>query len=305
MLACEACGHTWSPASGGSCPACLARGRGRDADGKLSPDPKYFDPTARKQGSTLSRGRPRRREPKPEKRKFCRRCDEEITVGDHRIFCEPCRLEQKRDTSLARYYRLKGESRCPWCAGPVSRSVLCDDCNARQRAKPTTDRELRIMKLSRRRLHATRKSRGRCIYCEAVNTTPYLGCRECMTDRSRYCAARRTSWQAARLCGRCGLARDKPNVATCTRCRAYKGIYIARKREGGRCACGGIVTEGRKMCPRCRAYARGAAAKHRAKRAAQSDAARRSRTQKRLAESSESSESAESVSDSEAGHALV
>ena len=128
------------------------------------------------------------------------------------------------------------------------------------------------MKLSRRRLHATRKSRGRCIYCEAVNTTPYLGCRECMAYRSRYCAARRTSWQAARLCGRCGLARDKPNVATCAdcriACRAYKGIYIARKREGGRCACGGIVTEGRKMCPRCLAYGRVAAKKHRAKRVA-------------------------------------
>ena len=35
VLSCEACGNTWSPASGASCPACLTRGRGRDADGKL------------------------------------------------------------------------------------------------------------------------------------------------------------------------------------------------------------------------------------------------------------------------------
>ena len=246
--------------------------------GKLSPDPRYFDPSARKQGSTLG-GRPRRREPKPEKRKDCKRCNTKITVGDHRIFCEPCRVEQKRDVSVGRYYRLKAESRCPWCAGPVSRSVLCDDCKALQRAKPTTDRELRIMKESRRRLWADRQALGKCVYCETPNTTRYLGCPECMTYRARYCAARRTSWQAARLCGRCGCARDQPNVATCTRCRAYKGIYRARKREGGRCSCGGFVTEGRKMCGRCSAYARGAAAKYRAKRAAQSDTVGRSRIQ--------------------------
>ena len=268
MLTCAACGHTWHPASGASCPACLARGRGRDADGKLNPDPRYFDPTARKQGSTLG-GRPRRREPKPEKRKNCRRCDVEITVGDYRIFCESCRVEQKRDTSLGRYYRLKAESRCPWCAGPVSRSVLCDDCKAKLRAKPTTDHELRIMKESRRRLWAARQARRLCVYCDAKNTTPYLGCQKCMTDRAEFCAARRTSWQAARLCGRCGCARDKPNVATCSRCRAYKGIYLAKKREGGRCSCGGSVTEGRKTCGRCREYARGAAAKYRARRAKQ------------------------------------
>ena len=270
MLSCEACGNTWSPASGASCPACLSRGRGRDADGSLNPDPRFFDPNARKQGSPLSRGRPRRREPKPEKRKFCKRCAAEIPVGDYRIFCAPCRVEQKRDVSVGRYYRLKAESRCPWCAGPTdreSRSVLCEACKARLRAKPTTDRELRIMKESRRRLWAARQSRRRCVYCDSPNSTPYLGCQGCMAYRAGSCADRRTSWQAARLCGRCGCARDKPNVATCTRCRAYKGIYIARKRQGGRCSCGGAVTEGRKMCGRCLAYARGAAAKYRAKRA--------------------------------------
>ena len=194
VLTCAACGHTWRPASGASCPACLARGRGRDADGKLNPDPRWYDPNARKQASTEAlMGRPRRREPKPEKHKFCKRCDEEITVGDHRIFCEPCRVEQKRDVSVDRYYRLKASSRCPSCTGPVSRSVLCDDCKALQRAKPTTDRELRIMKLSRRRLQATQKARGLCVYCEAPNTTQYLGCPECLTYRAGYCAARRTS----------------------------------------------------------------------------------------------------------------
>ena len=269
MLSCEACGNTWSPASGASCPSCLVRGRGRDADGKLLPDPRWYDPTARKQGSTLSRGRPRSSSPQPEREKFCRRCDTKLAPVDHRIFCEPCRVEQKRDTSLGRYYRLKGESRCPWCRSVVGDgSVLCHDCKARQRAKPTTDHELRIMKESRRRLWGRRQARGKCVYCDAPNTTPYLGCQECMTYRAVSCAARRTSWQAARLCGRCGLARDKPNVATCTRCRAYKGIYIARKREGGRCYCGGFVTEGRKMCGRCLAYGRVAAKKHRAKRAA-------------------------------------
>ena len=197
VLTCAACGHTWRPASGASCPACLARGRGRDADGKLSPDPRWYDPTARKQGSTLG-GRPRRREPKPEREKFCRRCDEKIAVGDHRIFCEPCRVEQKRDVSLGRYYRLKGESRCPCCTRPVSRSVLCDDCKALQRAKPPpTDRGLRMMKLSRRRLYATRKARGLCVYCEAPNTTQYLGCLKCRTYRlsAQSDAARRSRTQ--------------------------------------------------------------------------------------------------------------
>ena len=88
-----------------------------------------------------------RRKPKPEK--FCARCAEKIPVGDHKIFCEPCRVEQKRDVSLGRYYRLKSESRCPHCKAPVVSSVLCESCKARMRAKPTTDRELRMMKRSR------------------------------------------------------------------------------------------------------------------------------------------------------------
>ena len=45
-LTCAACGNTWHPASGASCPACLARGRGRDSDGKLKPDPRWYDPNA-------------------------------------------------------------------------------------------------------------------------------------------------------------------------------------------------------------------------------------------------------------------
>ena len=51
------------------------------------------------------------------------------------------------------------------------------------RAKPTTDRELRMMKRSRRTLHAGRQARGVCIYCEAPNTTQYLGCRDCRRYR--------------------------------------------------------------------------------------------------------------------------
>ena len=47
------------------------------------------------------------------------------------------------------------------------------------RAKPTTDRELRMMKRSRKTLQLGRQARGVCIYCEAPNTTQYLGCFEC------------------------------------------------------------------------------------------------------------------------------
>ena len=187
MLTCAACGNTWRPASGASCPACLARGRDRDADGKLKPDPRWYDPNAPRpsgsQASIEALRRSRTCEPKPEKHKYCKRCAEEITVGDHKSFCEPCRVEQKRDVSLARYYRLKSESRCPFCKAPVVSSVLCESCKARMRAKPTTDRELRLMARSRRRLHAGRKARSLCIYCEAPNTTQYLGCQECLTYR--------------------------------------------------------------------------------------------------------------------------
>ena len=187
MLTCAVCGCTWRPASGASCPACLARGRGRDADGKLLPDTRWYDPTARSSGMQASieaLRRPRVRKPKPEKHKYCRRCDEEITVGDHRIFCEPCRVQQTLDRSVARYYRLKAESRCPCCTAHVSRSVLCSSCKAKMRAKPTTARELRMMKRSRKTLHEERQARGVCIYCEAPNTTQYLGCAECLTYRS-------------------------------------------------------------------------------------------------------------------------
>ena len=52
------------------------------------------------------------------------------------------------------------------------------------RAKPTTDRELRMMKRSRKTLHEERQARGVCIYCEAPSTTQYLGCAECLTYRS-------------------------------------------------------------------------------------------------------------------------
>ena len=181
MLTCAACGNTWSPASGASCPACLARGRGRDADGKLLPDPRWFSPHAPRssgfQAWTEALRRPRFRKPKEEKRKFCKQCDEEITVGDQRSFCAPCLVEQHRDRATARYYRLKAESRCPYCTAPVSRSVVCcEDCKAKRQARPTTDRDKRMMKLSRKKLNATRKSRGQCCYCLAPNTTQYLGC---------------------------------------------------------------------------------------------------------------------------------
>ena len=190
MLTCAVCGNIWAPASGASCPACLARGRGRDADGTLEPDPRWYDPNAPRidgmQASleALRRAQLARRREKPEKHKFCKRCEEEITVGDHKRYCEACRVEQKRDTSLARYYRLKSESRCPWCKTPVSRSaVLCEACKAKIRAKPRTDRELLTMKRSRKRLHARRQARGRCVYCETPNTTKYLGCQKCLTYR--------------------------------------------------------------------------------------------------------------------------
>ena len=202
MLTCAACGNTWRPASGASCPACLARGRGRDADGKLKPDPRWYDPNARRddgmQASLAALRRSRRREPKPEKHKFCKRCEIAITVGDHKSFCESCRVEQKRDGSVARYYRLKAESRCPYCKTPVTGTVLCDDCKAKMRAKPTTDRELRSMKVSRQRLHARRQARGRCVYCEAPNTTQYLGCQECR----RYRLGEMRRWRLEAVAGR-------------------------------------------------------------------------------------------------------
>ena len=199
MLTCAACGNTWQPASGASCPACLARGRRRDADGTLAPDPRWYDPNAPRVDGMLASiealRRSRRREPKPEKHKYCKRCDEEITVGDRKSFCESCRVEQIRDTSLARYYRLKSESRCPFCKAPVVSSVLCESCKARMRAKPTTDRSRRAMKLSRQRMYARRKARGVCIYCEARNATQYRGCAECRTYLSgelrRYLAEKR------------------------------------------------------------------------------------------------------------------
>lgn len=167
---------------------------------------RWYDPTARSSGmqaslEALRRARGRRRgEPQPEKHKFCKRCDQKITVGDYKSFCEPCRVEQIRDISVDRYYRLKSESRCPSCTAPVSRSVLCEACKARLRAKPTTDRELRAMKLSRKRLHARRQARGVCIYCEAPNTTQYLGCPECLTYRSGE-LRRYTAKKAARRIG--------------------------------------------------------------------------------------------------------
>ena len=47
-----------------------------------------------------------------------------------------------------------------------------------------------MMNLSRRRRHAARKARGLCVYCEAPNTTPYLGCLKCRTYFAGYLAAR-------------------------------------------------------------------------------------------------------------------
>ena len=203
MLTCAACGNTWSPASGASCPACLARGRGRDADGKLLPDPRWFSPHAPRssgfQAWTEALRRPRFRKPKEEKHKYCKRCAEEITVGDQRSFCAPCLVEQHRDRATARYYRLKAESRCPYCLAPVSRSVVCcEDCKAKRRARPTTDRDRRMMKLSRKKLNATLKALGLCCYCLAPNTTQYLGCQDCLTYRCelhRLVRARRAALQ--------------------------------------------------------------------------------------------------------------
>ena len=112
---------------------------------------RWYDPDARRddgmQASLAALRRSRRREPKPKPEKHCKRCEIAITVGDHKIFCEECRVQQKRDVSLARYYRVKAQSRCQSCKAPVVSSVLCEACKARERAKPTTDRELRMMKL--------------------------------------------------------------------------------------------------------------------------------------------------------------
>ena len=110
-------------------------------------------------------------------------------------------VQNKRDVSVARYYRIKAQSLCPSCMAPVSRSVLCEACKARMRAKPTTDRDLRTMKRSRKRLHASRQARGVCIYCEAPNTTQYLGCAECLTYRSGELRTRRKAVRIAASLG--------------------------------------------------------------------------------------------------------
>ena len=100
---------------------------------------------------------------------------------------------------MARYYRVKAQSLCPHCKAPVVSSVLCEACKARERAKPTTDRELRMMKRSRKTLHAGRQARGLCIYCEAkTNTTQYLGCQECR----RYRLGELRRWRLEAAAGR-------------------------------------------------------------------------------------------------------
>ena len=242
MLTCAACGNTWRPASGASCPACLARGRGRKADGKLLPDQRWHDPTARTSGMQASLEALRHarvRKPKPEKKhKFCKRCEEEITVGDYKSFCEPCRLEQTRDTSMARYYRLKSESCCPSCKAPVvSAAVLCESCKARLRATPTTERDKRTMKLCRKRLHASRQARGRCIYCDAPNTTQYLGCAECLTYRSGVLR----SWLAVR-----GGARRRDSAVDSACRERHTEARNDEAPHGGRTTCGARQPEFRR-----------------------------------------------------------
>lgn len=151
------------------------------------------------------------------------------------------------------------QRRCSRCGKTAATDcVRCAAC-ARQRLRPN-----RQYLTDRRRTQA-RLDKGQCPRCTAPLDAGCALCKGCLGDRRLARRDRKAHWQAEGKCGRCGRARDKPNVRTCARCLGYRPRYAARNRAAGMCACGDFRAARRKTCPRCREYWRRAAAKFRAK----------------------------------------
>ena len=230
-------------------------------DGKLEPDPRYYDPAnirpqvGNAQARYLyQRARARARVPPSEpviRERLCRICQRPITWGFKRWYCESCRSHQNDKFNRRLISQRRAAGLCVRCGElAVEGHTCCVRCKAisRQRYKPGA-----AAVRSKRQLE-DRKARAVCTLCEAPAATGRLRCVACLADSRARNRRDRARWRAAGLCVACGRAPKRGQL--CGVCDTRLRALRVKNQAEGLCRCGRVRVPGRKSCAGCRAAAR-------------------------------------------------
>ena len=233
-------------------------------DGKLGPDPRYYDPAniqprPRYQAAYIrnrAAARARALLPPSEpiiRERQCRICQRRITWGYKRWYCELCRALINAGFNRRLISQRRAAGLCGRCgAAAIQGQLNCVRCRdkARERYKPG-----RKLTATRKRLLARRTALSICTICCAPTATGRLRCVACLADSRARHRRDRAHWRAAGLCVSCGRT-PRRGVKVCGVCAERKKKLRATNQAAGYCRCGRFVTPGRKSCAGCRAAAR-------------------------------------------------
>ena len=232
-------------------------------DGKLGPDPRYYDPAnirprPRHQAAYIrnrAAARARALLPPSEpiiRERLCRICQRPITWGFKRWYCESCRSHKNDKFNRRLISQRRAAGLCVRCGElAVEGHTCCVRCKAisRKRYKPGA-----AAVRSTRQLE-DRKARAVCTLCEAPAATGRLRCVACLADSRARHRRDRAHWRAAGLCVGCGRT-PRRGVKLCAVCLARGKKLRTENQAAGYCRCGRFVTPGRKSCGVCLSRAR-------------------------------------------------
>ena len=255
-------------------------------DGKLGPDPAYYNPenfrppSGLRQAAWLANQRRRTTaEQKRERRRLYMRRRRALGLDTAtRRTRDRARVAERVNAGLCRCGRVPrpGRRRCAQCAAEHTRKReraraggLCVRC---LRGPPLGDRavckrcrdryETRRLSLkigrARARQYDTDRQRvqrrleaGQCPKCTAKIAVGRVKCADCLADQRAANRARKAKWLAVWACTKCGRAREDPARLQCAHCRTQTRRYKARYLADGLCPCGGFRAPGRKACAVC------------------------------------------------------
>ena len=237
--------------------------RVRFPDGRLGPDPRYYDPAniqprPRYQAAYIrNRAADRARALLPPsepiiRERQCRICQRRITWGYKRWYCEACRTHLNNGFNRRLISQRQAAGLCARCSDlAVEGATCCVRCRelTRQRYKPGA-----AAVRSKRQLE-DRKARAVCTICCAPTATGRLRCPACLADSRARHTRDRAHWRAAGRCVSCGRP-PRRGVKVCGVCAERKKKLRATNQAAGYCRCGRFVTPGRKGCCVCLTRAR-------------------------------------------------
>ena len=232
-------------------------------DGKLGPDPRWFDPNIRprpRHQAAYIRNRAAARaralhppsEPSIRERQ-CRICQRRITWGFKRWYCESCRANKDNGFNRRLISQRRAAFLCARCGDlAVEGQTCCVRCRdkARQRYKPGR----KLTATRKRQLLARRTALSICTICCAATATGRLRCGACLADSRARHRRDRARWREKGLCVSCGRTPCR-GVKVCGVCAERKKKLRAKNEAAGYCRCGRFLTPGRKSCASCRAAA--------------------------------------------------